>query len=91
MSINVSEAYREEFEVFICKYQQLCDKIMDLVVDNVPIDELITHCRRKHPDVMRRLTGTRDPLECHKHVDGHQDGGARRRVMGACYKARTLC
>ena len=56
MRINVSEAYREEFEVFISKYQQLCDALTNLVVDNVPIDELNTYCRRKHPDVMRRLT-----------------------------------
>ena len=58
MRINVSEAYREEFEVFISKYQKLCDRMIDLVVDNVPIDELNTYCRRKHPDVMLRLTGT---------------------------------
>ena len=56
MRINVSEAYREEFEVFISKYQQLCDALTNLVVDSVPIDELNTYCRRKHPDVMRRLT-----------------------------------
>ena len=58
MIINVSEAYREEFEVFISKYQQLCDRIMDLVVDNVPIEKLNTYCIRKHPDLMRRLTDT---------------------------------
>ena len=58
MRINVSEAYREEFEVFISKYQKLCDRIIDLVVDNVPIDKLNTYCICKHPDVMRRLTGT---------------------------------
>ena len=58
MIINVSEAYREEFEVFISKYQQLCDRIMDLVVDNVPIEKLNTYCIRKHPDIMRRLTDT---------------------------------
>ena len=58
MRINVSEAYREEFEVLISKYQKLCDRMIDLVVDNVPIDKLITYCRRNHPDVMSRLTGT---------------------------------
>ena len=58
MRINVSEAYREEFEVFISKYQQLCDRIIDLVVENVPIEKLKTYCRRKHPGVMLRLTGT---------------------------------
>ena len=56
MRINVSEAYREEFEVFISKYQQLCDRI----IDNALIYELNTcaYCGRRHPDVMRRLTGT---------------------------------
>ena len=58
MRINVSEAYREEFEVFIIKYQKLCDRIIDLVVDDVPIDELNTYCRNRHPDVIMRLTGT---------------------------------
>ena len=58
MRINVSEAYREEFEVFISKYQQLCDSIIDLVVDNVPVEKLNTYCRRNHPDVTRRLTDT---------------------------------
>ena len=58
MRINVSEAYREEFEVFISEYQQFCDALTDLVVDNVPIDELKAYCRRNHSDVMRRLTGT---------------------------------
>ena len=55
MRINVSEAYREEFEVFISKYQQLCDRI----IDNALIYELNTcaYCGRRHPDVMRRLTG----------------------------------
>ena len=57
MRINISEAYREEFEVFISKYQKLCDRIIDLVVDNVPIDELNAYCRRRYPDVMLRLTG----------------------------------
>ena len=58
MRINVSEAYREGFEVFISKYQQLCDRIMDLVVDNVPTEKLNTYCIRKHPDIMWRLTDT---------------------------------
>ena len=58
MRINVSEPYREEFEVFISKYQQLCDSIIDLVVDNVPVEKLNTYCRRNHPDVTRRLTDT---------------------------------
>ena len=58
MRINVSEAYREEFEVFISKYQQLCDRVIDLVVENVPIEKLKTYCRRKHPGVMLRLTDT---------------------------------
>ena len=58
MRINVSEAYREEFEVFISKYQQFCDRMIDLVVDNVPIQKLKTYCRRKHPDVMMRLADT---------------------------------
>ena len=58
MRINVSEAYREEFEVFINKYRKFCDRMIDLVVDNVPIDKLKTYCSRNHPDVMRRLTDT---------------------------------
>ena len=58
MRINVSEAYREEFEVFISEYQKLCGGIIDLVVKTVPIEELNTYCRRKHPDVMSRLTDT---------------------------------
>ena len=58
MRINVSEAYREEFEVFISKYQQFCDRMIDLVVDNVPVEMLITYCRRKHPGVMWKLTVT---------------------------------
>ena len=58
MRINVSEAYREEFEVFISKYLKLCDRIIGLAVYNVPFDELNTYCIRKHPDVMLRLTGT---------------------------------
>ena len=58
MRINVSEAYREEFEVFISKYQKLCDRVIDLMVKTVSIDELNTYYRRRHPDVMRRLTDT---------------------------------
>ena len=56
MRINVSEAYREEFEVFISKYQQFCDRM----IDNALIYELNTcaYCGRRHPDVMRRLTDT---------------------------------
>ena len=48
MRINVSEAYREEFEVFISKYQKFCDALIDLVVDNVPVDELKAYCRCNH-------------------------------------------
>ena len=58
MSINVSEEYREEFEVFISNYQKFCDRIIDLMVKTVPIDELKTYYRHRHPDVMRRLTDT---------------------------------
>ena len=58
MRINVSEAYREEFEVFISKYLKFCDRVINLVVDKVSVDKLITHCIRKHPDVMLRLTDT---------------------------------
>ena len=58
MRINVSEAYREEFEEFISKYRKFCDRMIDLVVDDVPIDELNTYCIRNHPDVMLRLTDT---------------------------------
>ena len=58
MRINVSEAYREEFEILISKYQKLCDRIIDLVVDEVSVDELNTYCIRNHPDVMWRLTDT---------------------------------
>ena len=58
MRINVSEAYREEFEVFISQYQQFCDRVIDLVFDDAPTDELNTYCIRKHPDVMLRLTDT---------------------------------
>ena len=58
MRINVSEAYREEFEVFISEYQKLCDTLTDLVIDNVPIEKLNTYCIRKQPDVMLRLTDT---------------------------------
>ena len=57
MRINVSEAYREEFEVFISKYQKLCNRIFDLVVKTVPINKLFTYCRRNHPDVTPWLTG----------------------------------
>ena len=58
MRINVSEAYREEFEVFISEYQKLCDTIIDLVVDGTSVEKLITYCRFKHPDVMPRVTDT---------------------------------
>ena len=58
MRINVSEAYREEFEVFITKYQKFCDSVIVLVVDNIPVDELITYCRHRQPDVMLSLTDT---------------------------------
>ena len=58
MRINVSEAYREEFEVFISEYLKLCSRLIGLVVDDVPIDKLNTYCRHNHPDVMLRLTGT---------------------------------
>ena len=59
MSINVSEEYREEFEVFISNYQKLCNRIIDLVVKSVPIKKLNTYCsRHTHPDVMPRLTDT---------------------------------
>ena len=52
------EAYREEFEVFISKYQMLCNRLFDLVVQTVPIDELKMYCRSRQPDVMLRLTDT---------------------------------
>ena len=58
MRINVSEAYREEFEVFISKYLNLCSRLTDLVVETVPIDELKKYCRHNHPDVMWRLADT---------------------------------
>ena len=58
MRINVSEAYREEFEVFISEYLKLCNSIIDLVVHNVSFEKLNTYCRRNHPDVMWRLTDT---------------------------------
>ena len=58
MRINVSEAYREEFEVFISKYQKFCDKIIDLVVDGTSVEKLITYCRFKYPDVIPRVTDT---------------------------------
>ena len=58
MRINVIEAYREEFEVFISEYQKLCNRLTDLVVDNVPFEKLKTYCSRRYPDVMPRLTDT---------------------------------
>ena len=58
MRINVSEAYREEFEVFISEYQKFCDRMIELVVDKVSVEKLNTYCTCKHPDVMRRLTDT---------------------------------
>ena len=58
MRINVSEAYREEFEIIISKYQQLCNRLIDLVVYNVPIDKLFTYGRRRQPDVMPILSVT---------------------------------
>ena len=58
MRINISEAYREEFEVFISEYREFCDRVINLVVDDVPIDELNTYGKRQHPDVMWRLTDT---------------------------------
>ena len=58
MRINVSEAYREEFEEFISEYQKLCVRIIDLVVDKVSVEKLNTYCRHKHPDVMPSLTVT---------------------------------
>ena len=57
MRINVSEAYREEFEVFISEYRKFCDSIIDLVVKTVPINKLFAYCRRNHPDVTPWLTG----------------------------------
>ena len=58
MRIYVSEAYREEFEVFITKYQKFCDRVIDLVVKTVPLHKLITYCRRNHPDVTPWFTDT---------------------------------
>ena len=58
MRINVSEADREEFEEFISEYRKLCNRLIDLVVGNAPVDELNTYCIRKHPDVMASLTDT---------------------------------
>ena len=58
MRINVSEAYREEFEVFISEYQKFCDRMIDLVVKTVSIGKLNTYCRHNHPDVMWKLTDT---------------------------------
>ena len=58
MQIIVRKANREEFEVFISKYQMLCNRLFDLVVQTVPIDELKMYCRSRQPDVMLRLTDT---------------------------------
>ena len=58
MRINVSEAYREEFEVFISEYQKFCNALIDLVAGNAPIEKLKAYCTCKHPDVMLRLTDT---------------------------------
>ena len=58
MRINVIEAYREEFEVFISEYQKFCDRVINLVVKAVSIEKLFTYCRHRHPDVIMRLTGT---------------------------------
>ena len=61
MRINVRKVYRGKFEVFISEYQEFCDRIIDLVVDNVPIDELDTYCRRNYyqdEDVTLSLTCT---------------------------------
>ena len=58
MRINISEAYREEFEVLISKYLKLCSRLTDLVVETVPIDELFAYCRRNHPDILPELTDT---------------------------------
>ena len=59
MRINIGiEAYREEFEVFISEYLKLCVGIIELVVKTVSIDELITYCRRNHPDISLGLTDT---------------------------------
>ena len=58
MRINVSEAYREEFEVFISKYLKLCSRLIGLVVEDVPIDKLNTYCTCNHPDVMASVTDT---------------------------------
>ena len=51
MRINISEAYREDFEVFISEYQKFCDRVIDLEVKTVPIDKLLAYCRHNHPDV----------------------------------------
>ena len=58
MRINVSEAYREEFEVFISEYQKFCNALIDLVAGNAPVEKLKAYCTCNHPDVMLRLTGT---------------------------------
>ena len=68
MRINVSEAYREEFEVFISEYQKLCESIIDLVVDNVPTGRLNAYCRHNHLDVMSRLTGTVSSSDIMKEI-----------------------
>ena len=51
-------AYRLEFEVFISEYQEFCVRIIDLAVDNIPVEKVKTYFRRRYPDVMWRLTGT---------------------------------
>ena len=68
MRIIVSEAYREEFEVLISKYHKFCDALIDLVVDNLPIEKLLTYCRRKQPDVMPSLTGTVSSSDVMKEI-----------------------
>ena len=57
MRINISEAYRVEFEVLISKYQKLCVRVIDLVHKTISSGPLKTYSRHNHPDVMRRLTG----------------------------------
>ena len=58
MRINVIEAYREEFEVFISNYQKFRDSMIDLGARITSFDELKSYCIHNYPDVMRRLTGT---------------------------------
>ena len=58
MRINVSEAYREEFEVFISEYHKFCNALIYLVAGNAPIEKLKAYCTCNHPDVMLRLTDT---------------------------------